>query len=289
VTLATLPVTLTAFQSVSLVSPLAHIVAVPLLPVALASTAVLAAVSSVEPLASAIAWLAWLPSTLLVEIVRVLGSLPGAALSTGRLPALAAFGLAAGLLTWGLWGLPEARELRARLAGLGLSRRLYAMPALGVSTSLVAIGMLQLVRPDGRVHVHALSVGRGDAVLIRGPTGRTALVVGGHVDSGMLASQVANHLAVWEHKLDSVLPLIRPRTLGWGSRSRATRLTVRSMLLPRTIALTLAARRVGRLRQRCGRPDWAAGHGQLRPGVAADPRPVAAAATRAGRARLGRR
>ena len=215
VTLATLPVTLSNFQSVSLVSPLAHILAVPLLPVALASTALLAAVSSVAPLASAIAWLAWLPSTLMVEIIRVLGSLPGAALSTGRLPALAALGLAAGLLAWGLWGLPEARDLRVCLAGLSLSRR-YAVPALGVSTSLVAIGMLQLVRPDGRVHVHALSVGRGEAVLIRGPTGRTALVVGGRVDSGMLASQVADHLAVWEHKLDSVVRLDSAAEAGLG-------------------------------------------------------------------------
>ena len=30
-------------------------------------------------------------------------------------------------------------------------------------------------------------------------------MVGGRVDSGMLASQVADHLAVWEHKLDSAL------------------------------------------------------------------------------------
>jgi competence protein ComEC len=207
VTLATLPVMLSVFQSVSLVSPVAHILAVPVLPVALASTALLAAVSSIEPLANAVAWLAWLPSTLLVEIIRLMGSLPGAALSTGRLPALAALGMATALLAWGLLGLPETRELRVRCARLNLSRRRYALPAMGVTASLAAMGMLELVRHDGHLHVDALSAGRGQAVLIRGPTGRTALVVAGRVDSAMLASQVADHLAVWEHRLDSVLPL----------------------------------------------------------------------------------
>jgi len=216
VTLATLPVTLSVFQSVSLVSPLAHVLAVPLLPAALASTALLAAVSSVEPLASAVAWLAWLPSTLLVEIIRVLGSLPGAALSMGRLPAHAALGLAAGLLALGLWSLPEAAGLRVRLARLRLAERRFTLPAASVCAGLAAIAMLELVRPDGKLHVDALSVGRGEAVFIRGPTGRTALVVRGHVDSAMLASQVADHVAVWEHKLDGVLRLDPAAEAGLG-------------------------------------------------------------------------
>jgi competence protein ComEC len=216
VTLATLPVTLSVFQSISLVSPVAHILAVPLLPLALLSTAVLAAVSSVEPLASVVAWLAWLPSTLLVEIVRVCGSLPGAALSTGRLPAQAALALAAGLIAWGLWGLPELAGLRAWWARLRLTERRYALPAAGACASLAAIVLLQLVHPDGRLHMHALSIGRGEAVFIRGPTGRTVLVVGGRVDSAMLAGQVADQLAVWEHRLDGAVRLDAAAEAGLG-------------------------------------------------------------------------
>jgi hypothetical protein len=52
-----------------------------------------------------------------------------------------------------------------------------------------------------------LSARRGEAVFIRGPTGRSVLVVGGRVNAATLAGQVADHLAVWEHKLDSVLGL----------------------------------------------------------------------------------
>ena len=44
-------------------------------------------------------------------------------------------------------------------------------------------------------------------MLIRGPTGRLALVVAGRADAVALVSEVADHLAVWEHRLDSVVVL----------------------------------------------------------------------------------
>jgi hypothetical protein len=170
----------------------------------------------VEPLANVVAWLAWLPSTLLVEIIRVFGGLPGAALSTGRLPIQAALGLAAGLLAWGLWGLPEAAAVRLRCARLRLTERRWSVPAASVCASLAAVALLQLVRPDGRLHVQGLRAGLGQAVFIRGPTGQTALVVGGRVDAALLAGQVADHLAVWEHKLDNVLQLDAAAESGLG-------------------------------------------------------------------------
>src|SRR5439155_2181392 len=67
--------------------------------------------------------------------------------------------------------------------------------------------VLSQLRPDGQLHVETLTVGRGQAVLIRGPTGRTALVVRGRADAASLATEVSNHLMVWEHKLDSVVAL----------------------------------------------------------------------------------
>jgi competence protein ComEC len=223
VTLATLPVALSAFQLVSLVSPLAHVLAVPLLPVVLLSTALLAVVSPVPPVAGVVAWVAWLPGTLLVDIIEACGNLPGAALSTGRLSPAAAGALAAALLLWGLWDLPEASALRLRLAraappGLGYAAPLAALwtPAACLALCLVAALLLQLVRPDGRVHVHSLAQTRGEAVLIRGPTGRTALVVGGRLDGAQLAAQVADHLDVWEHRLDAVLQLDSDAQAGLG-------------------------------------------------------------------------
>jgi len=206
VTVATLPVTLSTFQLVSLVSPLAHVVAVPLLPVVLLSAAALALVSPLQNVAAAVAWLAWLPSTLLVVIIRLFGSLPGAALATGRLPAVACGVLAAALLLWGLCGLPEAAGLRTRL---GATVRLANPSTAGacLAACLAAGVLLQLIRPDGRLHVQRLAQTRGEAVFIRGPTGRTLLVVDGRLDGAHLADQVAACLAVWEHRLDAVLEL----------------------------------------------------------------------------------
>ena len=219
VTLATLPITLGVFQLVSLVSPVAHILAVPLLPVVLVSAAVLALVSPVPPVAGVVAWGAWLPSTLLVWIIQFFGNLPGAALSTGRLPPLAAGCLAATLLGWGLWGLPEAAGLRRRLRWVGapgtVAHSLF-LPGACLATCLAVIALLQMVEPDGRLHVQHLALSRGEAVLIRGPTGRTALVVSGRVDGAQLASQAATHLSVWEHRLDSVLQLDPAAQAGLG-------------------------------------------------------------------------
>jgi hypothetical protein len=63
------------------------------------------------------------------------------------------------------------------------------------------------MRPNERASVVRLPAGRGEAVFVRGPTGRTALVVQGSADGRAVASGVADQLAVWEHKLDQVVVL----------------------------------------------------------------------------------
>ena len=203
VTVATLPVVLARFQTVSLISPAAHVLALPLLPAVLVSAAVLAAVGPLPLLGMLAGWAAWLPSTLLVEIIKRTGSLPGAALSTGRLPALAAACLAAALLAWGVAGLPELAAARSAMHTRWRSVRAAAAPLV----ALAALGLLNVARPDGRLHVERLEAGRGYAYFIRAPSGRTALVVAGRIDSLKLLDQLPDHLAVWEHKLDSAVAL----------------------------------------------------------------------------------
>jgi competence protein ComEC len=211
VTLGCLPVTLSAFHVVSLVSPLAHIVAVPLLPVVLVCAALLAAVSSlpmpVPYVASGMAWLAWLPTSLLAATIRVFGSLPGAAVSTGHLPPLAAVLLACALLSLGVWHLPELTRTRRRWAvWLGTHRAALA-PYWLLGVGLTALAVLALTRPSSRASASQLELSRGQAVFVRGPGGRTTLIVQGSADARGLADDVADQLAVWEHKLDHVIVL----------------------------------------------------------------------------------
>jgi competence protein ComEC len=205
VTLATLPVTLVVFQQVSLVSSLAHVVAVPLVPAVLLGAGLVLLAQSVPTVAGAAVGLCWLAAHVLAQVVRFFGGLPGAAVTTGHLPPLAALGLAIALLAWGLWEMPDALDLRRRVR-----RRLALWPWLPsvrtpiglVVAALLGSLLVLIVRPDGYLHVTPLAVRRGAAVLVRGPTGGTALVVDGPVDSRELAEQVRLGLSVWERALD---------------------------------------------------------------------------------------
>jgi ComEC/Rec2-related protein len=238
VTLGCLPIMLSTFQLISLVSPAAHVVAVPLLPLVLLSAGVLALASNLPPsvnlplpfppqaapgqllppmpmslptsvplapLASVAAWLAWVPASLLAATIHVFGSLPGAAVSTGRLPPLGALALAGGLFGYGLWQSPEFAPPRRAWARWWTRRPTLLAHASMLGACLGALTLLNFMRPDGRASVTRLAAGDGDAVFVRGPNGRTALIVQGSANGRALADAVASQLAVWEHKLDQVV------------------------------------------------------------------------------------
>jgi competence protein ComEC len=64
--------------------------------------------------------------------------------------------------------------------------------------------MAALGRPDGRLHVVALDVGQGDAILVVTPGGRRMLVDGGPSPSALL-EQLGRRLAPWDRRLDVVV------------------------------------------------------------------------------------
>jgi ComEC/Rec2-related protein len=189
--------------------------AVPRLPAPLLSVVSAAALSlgalapsltlAAPSLVSAAAWLAWLPTSLLVAVIHVFGSLPGAAITTGRMPAPAAALLAAALLLGGIWHMPELREMRLECKRWASGHRPLLKPFGLVGVCLLSAAMLQVLRPDGQLHVEPLVLPRGQAVFVRGPTGHTALLVLGGTDPTALAARVAEHMAVWEHRLDVVV------------------------------------------------------------------------------------
>jgi hypothetical protein len=173
----------------------------------LIGAALLALLSPVPPLAGIAAWLAWAPTSLLLGVVHVAGSLPGAAISGGRLPPPVTLTLALLLLAWGLWHLPELQRLRRRWTSWRLRHARALAPVACSAACLAAAVLLTLVRADRRASIEPLGLSSGQAVFIRGPTGRTALVALGHADAAALAAAVADHLAPWEHHLDEVAVL----------------------------------------------------------------------------------
>ncbi len=207
VTLACLPLTLSSFGLISFVSPLAHVIAVPLLPLVLVSAALLAIASPAPALAAPIAWLAWAPASVLAAVIHAFGSLPGAALSTGRLSVPAALALALGLLCWGVWQMPELADARRAFLGWRREHAPALRPAVCALSLAAAAAALSAMRPDGELHITPLRLSRGQATFVRGPTGRTAVIVAGSADPVELADNVSARLGVWERRVDTAVAL----------------------------------------------------------------------------------
>jgi ComEC/Rec2-related protein len=199
---------LSALQSLSLpLTPSLPLAALPAIAVLPRSAPTLPGTVPLPSLVSLAAWLAWLPASLLAATIHLFGSLPGAAVTTGRLPPVAALVLATVLLGCGVWHLPELAGPRRAWSDWWSRRAPIRMAASTLAACCGALTLLTMMRPDGKVSIAPLALSRGEAVFVRGPTGRTALVVRGSADGRALAQDVADHLAVFEHKLDRVIVL----------------------------------------------------------------------------------
>lgn len=195
----TLPLLLTHFRQLSLVSPLANLLILPAQP-GIMIWGGLATLGGLLwlPLGQLLALPAWFFLTYTIAVVDGLAALPFAAVRVTLTPAgvVASYALIA-LLTWA--------------AGRGPRRVLAAArqqaPALALTASLVfALFIWQWAetRPDGRLHVSFLDVGQGDATLIRTPNGRRILVDGGQLPS-LLNGHLGRLLPYASRRLDLVV------------------------------------------------------------------------------------
>ena len=216
-TLPTIPIIAAVFGRVSLVSPLANLLAVPLFPplmLAGAATAGLGTVSS--ELAQLPALLAYMLAFLLRLVVETSASLPLASLAVPDGPVAGlAYGVAVGLFL--IFG-PAAVSRVARAIGgkvrlprrasvrLGVRPRLarVALAAAAVVglVVLVAGGAALLWPPPSGIRVRALDIGQGDAFLVEFD-GRTVLIDGGPDPSRLLAELGAS-LPPWTRRIDVV-------------------------------------------------------------------------------------
>jgi len=173
---ATWPLMLANFHQLSIVAPAANALVLPLLPAImvlggsgalLAGGLAAAGLPILQSISSIIGWPLMQASGAIASwfrfVVETAGSLPVAAIVAPYFPprwlAAAAIlngGALAGVkLRQFFW----QRKVWALLAGIGL----------------IAVALL-LIRPDGRVHVYALDVGTGSAVLVRTANGHQVLI-----------------------------------------------------------------------------------------------------------------
>ena len=164
---ATWPMMLANFHQLSLIGPIANALVLPLLPAVIVLGGAGAMVGGSIALAG---WPLLQAAGMIASwyrlVIESLGSLPLAAITMPYFPPR---WLAAAVILNG-----------GALAGVQLRQFFWRKKVwLALALAVLATVVLLLIRPDGRVHVYALDVGTGSAVLVRTANGHQLLIDAG--------------------------------------------------------------------------------------------------------------
>ncbi|MDQ2952130.1 MAG: ComEC/Rec2 family competence protein [Chloroflexota bacterium] len=217
-TAPTLPIVAGAFGRVSLVSPLANLVCVPLFPLLMLSGAATGAIGAfMLDAARPVALIAWASAFMLRMGVETFASMPAAALNVpDGLPSgvvvasleIGAFVLirtavapggalrSRSLAEWGAWSRrlrPSSAELPS-LSGAGLVVIAVALAPL--------VGLIAIPSVSSAIRVIALDVGQGDAYLV--DTGSALALVDGGSDPSRVLDELGATLPPWQRRIDIV-------------------------------------------------------------------------------------
>ncbi len=232
---ATAPVLIWHFGTLSLVGLPLNVVAVPLAgPIVVVALVALGASAIAHPLAVVVAAPAGLGAEALLTMARVAASVPGA---TSTLPAYAAIPVALGailavVLVRRGGGVPVlARRTPGRARGPGHRVALAGLMATSLA-AIAALGSASQGRPapPSGPTLTALDVGQGDALLVRSPDGAAAMV-----DVGSPGSPAPVVAALARHGIDrlSFVALTHPaRDHGGGLADLVATVPVDRLLLP---------------------------------------------------------
>ncbi len=224
--LATLPVLVLTFHLISLVAPLANLLAVPLLAPLMALGGALALVGLLAgPVAGtallALSWIVWPLLWLMDTVIAGCAALPFAALAVPDLAGIFAWAYYAALAGAQWWAMPWLRRLRAQTVpapatavahgtghvrlGRGLLAGLLALAALGAVGATVPVALA-----GDAARLDFLDVGPGgEAALLRLPSGTTVLINGGPTGPALEVA-LAGRLPFWQRTIDLAI-LTDPR------------------------------------------------------------------------------
>ncbi|WP_420645787.1 DNA internalization-related competence protein ComEC/Rec2 [Candidatus Leptofilum sp.] len=196
----TLPLIIGYFEQLSIISPLANALILPVQPAVMIWGGLATLVGLVLPaVGQLLAWVAWLFLGYTIWMVRLFAAVPGAAIPLAVSPGgvIAIFGVI-GALTW-LGKQPlERRSQIFTAVRQNITQRL-AVGATGVTAVLIL--SWGLTQPDGQLHIAFLNVGQGDATFIQTPSGRQILVDGGLYPS-ILNDQLGQQMPFWDKEID---------------------------------------------------------------------------------------
>ena len=220
--LTTLPVILVNFERLSLVAPIANVLVVPFVPVAMlfsAAAAIAGLLDAALPLpviGDALTWFAggcaWLVLRVIVSLGSAVASLPYAAVDASVPAPLAVAWLP--ILALGSWALrsdgePPATEPQPTGGAVSAVARHVLRPLpIGGGLLIVLVIITVATRPDGLLHVTVLDIGQGDAILVETPAGATMLVDGGP-DPELTLRRIGANLPFHARRID-VMVLSHP-------------------------------------------------------------------------------
>ena len=207
-TISVWPLGAATFGIVSFVGLPVSLLALPVLPLAIAASAGVALSVSVSTLLAApFAWLAWLVLTYLLNVVQVFANVSFAAaeMSPGSLFLTVYYGTLGCAAVYFM--LPRVRlEKRPEKPQPDLPWRSRAL-RLSVIPLAVILGLVWAAvsaAPDGRLHVVFFDVGQGDAALITSPAGHTVLIDGGS-DGTITCCGLGRFMPFYERDIDLVV------------------------------------------------------------------------------------
>ena len=197
------------FNIVSLVAPLATLLAVP----SLTGIIVLSGISSFWgllffPLGQVFGWAVWLFLSYLLLVVNGFASIPGAAVNVRFQSPVLIIGYYL-LLAVILWSIAHRKSLKKYWAAiktfvtpyLAASRMRWIVIPLAIIAILTATVSVTL--PDNRLHVYFLDVGQGDAVLIR--HGSQEVLIDGGPSGQSLLKQLGTYMPFWDRNIEMVI------------------------------------------------------------------------------------
>ena len=218
----TLPIVAAAFGRVSIVSPVANLVAVPLFPPLMitgAATSVLGALSI--DLARPVALVAYGCSLALRIVVETFAALPIAALSvpsgtvTGLVVALALIVAVRGQpflrthvriprIAVSPFGTPRSAPIATPRGALAAPRGAFAVPrgALLAVPALIVVAVLAWPSAEPEARVRALDIGQGDAYLVE--LGGATMLIDGGPDPARLMEELGASLPPWRRRIDVI-------------------------------------------------------------------------------------
>jgi competence protein ComEC len=196
----TLPIVAAAFGRVSLVSPVANLVAVPLFPPLMLTGAAASLLGALSlDLARPVALVAYGCALALRIVVETFAALPIAAVSVPSGPVTGA--VVALALVAAARGAPLIRG-RVRFPRVTLPTLVAPRAALLAVPAVVIAGVLAWPGADPDVRVRALDVGQGDAYLVE--VGAATVLIDGGPDPARLMEELGASLPPWRRRIDVV-------------------------------------------------------------------------------------